>query len=286
MIMILTMVFCLCMYLSVTWWKGRHHRRLDEALGKNRIAFSFSPGRFTLAKLRMPTMSPVRRNILIAIGPAVAGALFCVSVLHLSPAFGLVLGGIAPFIAISTLQNQRMKAYRRDAKSSLEFASAVFGAGGTVQEWVQEVVPRLEGPLHDPFAKAGAQLRQNIPVGRFLERLATKSPDAFFRWAAAGILMNERSAGDLQKFIAEVMDDLQTQERLERMMKQEQKSSNNMLMAMIAFPGLLFLGFHSTINAILARHWEANLVLMIGLGGYVALFLFASKITKPQVFTS
>jgi hypothetical protein len=269
-------------YLSWKWRGGRHLRKANQVSGPPDAPEMENQK----ASRSLRNLSPQKRNGILSAILAIVGAVSCVAFFHQTPVFGLVFGGLIPYLLTITIQSQRKKSYREDEKIALKFGAAIFSAGGTIEEWVGEVVPRLNGPLHDVFARAAHQNKSDqIPVTEFLERMSQSAPDPFFRWAMAGIYANATQAGgDLPKFISEVIDELQTQERFERIMKNEQKKTNALLMAMIGFPVALYFLFQSTVEEILAKYWTSHFVLLIGMLGYIGLFSIAARMTRPKIF--
>lgn len=215
---------------------------------------------------------------------AIIGLLFCIFVIHKPAAFGIVFGGLLPYLATQLLQGFKARTYRKDVKSALEFAAAVFGAKGSVEEWIHEAIPRLEGPLKLDFQQGSIQNRRdNTPITVFLENLMKKSPDQFFRWALAGILSNYKSSGNQEEFINEVMNELVSQERFERKMNHERQNSMKLMVAILMFPVMLFMLFQDTVEGILKVNITANFVLLLGLIGFVGLFLLAMRLTKTEM---
>jgi Flp pilus assembly protein TadB len=269
-------------YFSWKWRQGRHMRKASEVGGSSDAPVKENPK----GARSLRSLSPQKRNGLFSALFAFAGAGSCVTLFHQTPVFGLVFGGLTPYLISMALQSQRNKQYREDEKAALKFGAAIFSAGGTIEEWIKEVVPRLHGPLHDDFALAAHQsAKYQISVTEFLGKMSQDSPDPFFRWAMAGIYSNAtQSGGDLPKFISEVIDELQTQERFERIMKGEQKKTNALLMAMIGFPVALYFLFQSTVEEMLAKYWTSHLVLLIGMLGYIGLFSMAARMTRPKIF--
>jgi hypothetical protein len=268
-------------YISWKWWLGRYTRKAAEVSG----SWDEPDQEIQKTSRSLRNLSPQKKNGIFSAILAFVGAVSCVTLFHQTPVFGLVFGGLTPYLMTMAIQSQRKKRYREDEKTALKFGAAIFSAGGTIEEWIVEVVPRLNGPLHDDFALAAHQYeKEQLPVTNFLEHMSHDSPDPFFRWAMAGIYSNAtQSGGDLPKFISEVIDELQTQERFERIMKSEQKKTNFLLMAMIGFPVLLYFLFQSTVEEILAKYWTSHLVLLIGMLGYIGLFTIAARMTRSKI---
>jgi Flp pilus assembly protein TadB len=217
------------------------------------------------------------------IGGALVGAWVAGVFLHTSISFGLVFGGMAPFATLQIIHALRAKQERADAKAALELAQAVFAAGGTVEDWIRQVPERMEGPLRDVFRLAGAEA-QRLGTPEALAMIARKTTDSFFRSAIIGMRANYDSAGDLQKFLSGVMEDIIQGERLERRMKGERERFQKMMAAILAVPAFLYIVFGDDVRSVLQKHFEANVALFVGLVGYLVIFWMAYRASRPRTF--
>lgn len=282
MLALLFAAFFAVLYFAIRWWRERYERAARELLRPKSIPVS---RRSLLARngvLRSGWRGATKTNLWIALPLGVLGGATSVFYFHKSPVFGLAFGVALPFLITLYLNRRYQRAYREDVKKALAYAGAVFREGGTVEQWVREVVERLEGPLRQEFAFAAAGLSQQ-GVAPFLRQMAETSPDPMFRIAMAGIYDNYQSTGDLRLFIIGVLDSLKRQEHLERSLQNHMRQFTSMFAIPLLFPAFMYMLFQPVIDAILAQSVVANIVLAIAIAGYAGLAFLAYQATKPKM---
>lgn len=283
MLALLCMAFTVTLYFAWRWWSGRYERAAQAILRGHQDR----PDRFRplIAQLAIPAqLARSSLHIWAAVVCAIAGSIISVVWWHKTPVFGLVIGAALPFLAKAMWHRHITQQYRKDVKTALLFAGAVFREGGTVETWIREVVDRLEGPLRKEFAAAAAQLNQ-MGVSYFLRHMAETSPDPMFRIAMAGIYDNYQSTGDLREFIMGILDNLRRQEHLERSMQQKLKQFTNMFAVPLLFPLAMYLLFQPAVDRLLAKSVTANVVLLVSIVGYGLMIWAANRFTRPKILS-
>ncbi len=221
-------------------------------------------------------------HLILAIPAALVGA-FLGAFTQNSPMMFGILSALLPYAAMTIRKKMYMKAYWEDAKQSIQFAAAIFAAGGSLEDWMYEVLPRLSGPLRKEFQLGIANHKRGIPITYFLESLAQRSPHSYFQYVMVGLLANYRSAGDQKEFLAQVMDDMANQERFQRIMDGERKRNQNMLLFVIGFPVSMYLLFKDSVDYTLKHHPFTNLVLLAGILGLIGFLWLGNRMTKSSM---
>ncbi|HHY68226.1 MAG TPA: hypothetical protein GX517_13710, partial [Alicyclobacillus sp.] len=146
MLTLLFTVFFVALYFAWRWWRGRYERAAREILRpKERSRPSL---RTLTARLALPThLGRSSLHIWAAVALGIGGAVISRFWWHKTPVFGLIVGAAIPFVVTAIWRRVYTQRYRKDVKTALLFAGAVFREGGTVETWIREVVDRLEGPL-------------------------------------------------------------------------------------------------------------------------------------------
>ncbi|MGN7308740.1 type II secretion system F family protein, partial [Bacillus subtilis] len=158
--------------------------------------------------------------------------------------------------------------YRKNGKSAVEYLNAVISAGGTLEDWVEEVIPRINGPLANQFRIGFQNYKNNIPITHFLQSLIKNCPDSSLGLIWSGLLREVRQSGDMRKFVEEALTDLQNQERINRVMARIRKSGGQMMAWVCVLPGTLYALFSDTLKEILVEHPFTNIAMLILLVGY------------------
>lgn len=193
------------------------------------------------------------------------------------------IGAIIPWIAVKQKRYAWEKAYRDDGKVAVQFLQGVISANGSMEDWIEEVIPRLRGPLKMEFQAGFDNLRRGVPITKFLETTYKNCPDSSLSLIFSGLIREQRQAGNLSEFLDGALLDLQNQDRYIRTMANIRKSSGTMLIWIYCFPGFFYLMFQKTVNEILKAHWIANIGLIVGILGYVLLAFWGIHMTKPMI---
>jgi Flp pilus assembly protein TadB len=283
MLILLIMAFFGTLYFALNWWNGRYERAAQSILRGHQDRKERLTLQSLTAQISIPTQLPLSSlHIWASLVCAIAGGIASKMWWHKTPVFGIVIGAAIPFQAVALWRQYYSQSYRKDVKTALLFAGAVFREGGTVENWVREVKDRLEGPLRKEFAAGAAQINR-LGVSYFLRQMAETSPDPIFRVAMAGIYDNYQSTGDLREFINSVLQNLRQQEHVERSIKQKQKEFLKMFAFPAIFPLMMYLMFQPSVDALLAHSFQANVVLFVGVVGYAALLSVAYRLTRPKI---
>ena len=236
-----------------------------------------------LQSVRLFGFQNTKNLVLILAIPAGLMGAFVGGLTKNSPVIYGVLGAFLPYIIVSIRQKMFMKAYWEDAKQSIQFAAAIFAAGGSLEDWMYEVLPRLSGPLKKEFQIGVTNHKRGISITYFLESLAQRSPHSYFQYVVIGLLANYRSSGDQKEFLSQVMDDMANQERFTRIMESERKRNQNMLLFVIGFPVSMYLLFKESVDYTLKNHPYTNIVLLVGILGLVGVLWLGNRLTKSSM---
>lgn len=220
--------------------------------------------------------------VLCSIFAAICGVVLGVFTENSSVILG-VMGSIIPYLILTIRRKLFMKAYWQDAKQAIQFAAAIFAAGGSLEDWLYEVLPRLSGPLKREFQTGITNHKRGISITHFLETLAQRSPHMYFQYVVVGLLANYRNSGDQKEFLSEVMNDMSNNERFARIMESERKRNQNMLLFVIGFPVSMYLLFQDSVNYTLKNHPSTNLVLLVGVLGLIGILWLANRLTKTSL---
>ena len=283
MIFLLCLIGSLCFYVMVVVRKTEKQEEVYASLPVKRERGQHNT---PMQEIHFPSLMKNNRFIgVCSVVTTIGGTVMMYYSGLVTPILGAVLGGIFPWILISLYKKNYDQNYREDVKQAVQFASAIFAAGGTIEDWVIEVVPRLKGPLQKEFEQGVRNNRQNIPVTKFLENLMKKTSDPYFQYVLGGLLANYRSTSDLKGFIADVIDDMVNQERFSRIMMQQRKSINQMLIFIIAFPGFMYLLFKETIHQTILLHPVSGVMFLLFVLGLLGFVVLANRITRSNLFT-
>lgn len=170
--------------------------------------------------------------------------------------------------------------YRKNGKISVEYLSGILSAGGTLEDWVGEVRPKLSGSLAAEFEVGYANYQKNIPITTFLERLIKNCPDSSLGLIWSGLLREIRQAGDMKTFVEEALKDLQNQERINRVMGKIRKNGAQMMAWVCVLPGTLYALFSDVLKEILNKHPYTNIVLFGFLAGYGLILWWGMRISQ------
>lgn len=282
MILLFSLLLVLFVFLGIRTQKREKIKAVENMLQRRRKKRQSRLQ--SLTDWQIPTLARTKNMVLLATLPSMIGGAIGLSSINISPVLGAILGAGIPYLAVTQWRRFYEVRYREDAKRAIQFAGAIFAAGGSVEEWIVEVVPRLEGPLRADFEQGVRNYRQNIPVTKFLESLIQRSPDAYFQYVLAGLLANYRSAGDLKQFVSEVMDDIVNQERFTRVMSEQRKSGQQMLLFVMGFPAFMYLMFKDTVHLTLKQHPGSIFVFIIGIAGLFGFWFWGNRMTRSNLF--
>ncbi|MGR7947523.1 MULTISPECIES: type II secretion system F family protein [unclassified Paenibacillus] len=204
-------------------------------------------------------------------------------ILGIAWGIGFVVGTLAPWLIVLFLYQHYERSFQKDGRISIEFLHSVLTAGGSVEEWIREVVPQLDGPLRSIFDKANKNWGTAYTTPRLVEELIQKSPDSYLKLVYTGILHEYRNSGDMVKYTEEVMADIINQERFERLMKVQRQSGQSMLLFVGGFPIFMYLLFQPAIKRTLELHPTMNIAMLVGALGYVAFIWYGLHATKSNV---
>ena len=173
--------------------------------------------------------------------------------------------------------------YRKNGKKAIEFLAAVVSAGGTMEEWLEEVVPKLSGPLGRQFTQGYANYKfNNIPVSKFLKTLLESSPDSSLSLIWSGLIREANQGGDLQSYVVAALNDLSNQERMNRILGATRKSGAQLLAMTCILPVTLYYLFSDVLKTVLINHPSSNIVLLILLAGYFGIVWWGIRVTQPK----
>lgn len=225
--------------------------------------------------------NPVIRNRAIIIVSACIGGTLAV-VLGGNFILMAAVGALIPYVILKQIQFVYEQRYRADGKAAIQFLHGIISANGTIEEWMLEVQPRLSGPLKGQFQHGYENYLRGVPVTKFLESLVRNCPDSGLALIFSGILREHRGAGNLKVYVDGAIRDMQNQERFIRVIGQIRKSGSQMLMYVFTFPVIFYALFSESVNSTLDKHPSANIVVLIGLGGYALLVWWGMRITRTK----
>ncbi|MGP3788214.1 type II secretion system F family protein [Paenibacillus sp. 1A_MP2] len=195
----------------------------------------------------------------------------------------VIAGSIAAFVVWGIYKYQEGSyeiKYRKNGKIAVEYLNGIVSAGGTLEDWVGEVIPKLSGSLRTEFEIGHANYERNIPITKFLERLIKNCPDSSLGLIWSGLLREIRQAGDMKTFVEESLKDLQNQERINRVMGQIRKNGAQMMVWVCVLPGTLYALFSDVLKEILTKHPYTNIVLFALLAGYGFILWWGMRISQ------
>lgn len=279
LLIVCTMLMCISISLVVIWRRKEKIEAIEAMLpiGDNRKKMS------VIQSIRLFGFRNPKYLVWILAVPAGLGGAFIGGFTQNSPMIFGIIGAILPYAVVAIKKQLYMKAYWEDAKQAIQFAAAIFAAGGSLEDWMYEVLPRLSGPLKKEFQLGITNHKRGISITYFLESLAHRSPHAYFQYVVIGLLANYRSSGDQKEFLSQVMDDMANQERYSRIMNSERKRNQNMLLFVIGFPVSMYLLFKDSVEYTLKNHPYTNLVLLVGLVGLIGLVWLGNRLTKSSM---
>lgn len=196
---------------------------------------------------------------------------------------GVAVGLILPWAILTQINRNYEVRYREDGKKAIEFLGAILEAGGTLEEWLHEVLPRLNGPLVPIFQRGIRNYSSSYTVEVFLEQLIKSCPDSYLQLFFSGLLHEQRNSGDMKKYTDEALNDLINQERFERIMKVQRVSGQRMLVYIAVFPLFLYMLFKDAIHYTMKMHPVMTIIFIVGMSGYVGFIWYGMRITKSKL---
>ncbi|MFC5402932.1 type II secretion system F family protein [Cohnella soli] len=193
-------------------------------------------------------------------------------------------GGSIPLIIIKQKQFMFEKQYRSDAQAAIQFLQGIISAGGTLEDWMLEVQPRLSGPLKKEFAHGYENYkRHGVSITKFLESLIKNCPDSGLKLVFAGILREANGSNNLNALLEGTLRDMQNQARFTRVLGQVRKSGSQMLMYIYVFPVFFYFLFSDSVDSTIERHPVAMIVLLVGIAGYSLLGWWGYRVTRTKL---
>ncbi|MFD2328752.1 type II secretion system F family protein [Cohnella sp. GCM10020058] len=226
--------------------------------------------------------NPKERNWTIIVGCALAGGITAL-IIGGNTLLMAAAGGLIPYAVIKQSQYVYERRYRADGQAAIQFLHGIVAAGGSLEEWMLEVQPRLNGPLKAQFQHGYENYLRGVPITKFLESLIRNCPDSGLSLIFTGILREQRGAGDLMVFVNGALNDMQNQDRYIRVMAQVRKSGSQMLLYVFSFPIIFYALFNDSVDTTLDKNPVGNMILLIGIAGYLFLGWWGLRISRAKI---
>lgn len=277
LIVILSVILIAALLIAIRERKKAVRSKYLEAV----IPYKINEKQTWLMQLLSYKNKDTQMYVAMIVGGVLAGSF------ALSRGGNFIISGVAVAAVIGAIFKQREYSYevsyRKNGKKAVEYLKAVVSAGGTLEEWLEEVVPKLSGPLGRQFASGYENYKFNsVPISKLLQSLLDNSPDSSLSLIWAGLLRESKQGGDLQLYVEGALDDLSNQERMNRILGAARKSGGQLLAMTCVLPVTLYFLFSEVLKTVLANHPTANIALLILMGGYGAILWWGLKITAPR----
>ena len=160
-----------------------------------------------------------------------------------NPVFGvitLVVGGLIPYLAVSSRRSKRRKLFSSQLPEALDFLSRVLRSGQTFSTGLQMMSDELSEPLAGEFRRCYDQhsLGQSIEDG--LRDMVTRIDSTDFSFFATAAIIQRQTGGDLAGVLHNISDMIRKRIRLAQAVKAKTAEGRFTGYIMICFPAVLF----------------------------------------------
>jgi tight adherence protein B len=151
-----------------------------------------------------------------------------------------VMGGVAPYMAVSRRRNRRQRQLTEQLPEALDFLQRILRAGHSLSTGLSMMGDELPQPLGGEFRRCYDQHSLGQPLEDALREMARRIESTDFAFFVTAVLIQRQTGGDLSQVLGNISGVLRQRIRLSQFVKAKTAEGRFTGYVLVAFPVLMF----------------------------------------------
>jgi tight adherence protein B len=187
--------------------------------------------------------------ILFQVGGVIAGGILGFGLFR-SPIVGvmlMILGGIAPRLALSQRMSKRQSDFLEQLPDTLQLLSGSLQAGYGFLQALDTCAKEANPPTSSEFTRVLSEARLGMPLEEALDSMADRVGGEDFKWVVLAINIQRQVGGNLATLLTTVSNTLRERQQVRRQIKVLSAEGRLSAVILVALPFVL-VGYLSVVN--------------------------------------